>query len=71
MTDFVFPLLAVPCIDHPDFPVTSMNPGIVLPDPTNACSYPASDLTKCDDAVSPFVPNLVWKQICRKTCKAC
>ncbi|CAB3993198.1 Hypothetical predicted protein [Paramuricea clavata] len=36
----------LPCIDHPDFPITSVNPGIVLPDPANACSYPASDLTK-------------------------
>ena len=60
-----------PCIDRTDLPIASINPHIVLPDPSNACSFVAADLNKCDDAISPYVPNVFWKQICRKTCKVC
>ncbi|XP_028408604.1 sushi, von Willebrand factor type A, EGF and pentraxin domain-containing protein 1-like [Dendronephthya gigantea] len=66
----------IPCFDQSNFiaalPMAALLPGVTIPDPSNPCSVFAANPQMCNQIIAPGVPDdFVWKNICRKTCKAC
>ncbi|XP_028408503.1 sushi, von Willebrand factor type A, EGF and pentraxin domain-containing protein 1-like [Dendronephthya gigantea] len=65
-------IIKLRCIDHSNFPIAQLLPGVTIPDPSSPCSVFAANPQKCNEVVAQGLPDdFVWKKICKKTCKAC